>query len=159
MKVWSGKLDCSFTGKTRWELHKELWFKSKEICKNHDTWKKLGVKVGKPTDEYARVYAPKGLDTDLASIPRLVWFIISPWDIARPSVIHDVLYDALRKALKDKTLDEKTIEKLRFSADQVFVEAGQQTEPPVAKWRIKLSYLAIRAFGDAAIRKDGILQD
>ncbi|HIE78670.1 MAG TPA: DUF1353 domain-containing protein [Candidatus Thioglobus sp.] len=159
MKVWSGKLDCSFKGETRWELHEELWFKSQEISKNHDIWKELGVRVAKSSAGYSRVYAKKGLDTDLASIPRFVWFFISPWDLARPSVIHDVLYSGLREALKNKTLDEKTIEKLRLSADQVFVEAGQQTEPPVAKWRINLSYLAIRAFGDAAIRKDGILQD
>ena len=33
----------------------------------------------------------------IASIHRLAWSFIAPWDVARAAVIHDVLYEALRE--------------------------------------------------------------
>ena len=108
MKVWSGKLDCTFHGKMHWELNKEIWFLSKEAKTHHDTWKEMGVKITEPKspEGYSKVYAPKGYDTDLASIPRFGWVAVAPWDVARPAIIHDVLYGVLRDALKNKTHED-----------------------------------------------------
>ena len=44
MKVWSGKLDCTFHGKMHWELNKEMWFRSEAANEHYDHWKKMGVK-------------------------------------------------------------------------------------------------------------------
>ena len=96
MKVWSGKLDCTFHGKMHWELNKEMWFLSKAANKHHDVWKEMGVKISDPrgSEGMSKVYAPKGYDTDLASIPRAGWALVAPWDVARAAIKHDVLYGA-----------------------------------------------------------------
>lgn len=155
MKVWSGKLDCTFHGKMHWELNKELWFLSKEAHKHHSLWKEMGVKISnvKNAEGYSKVYAPKGYDTDLASIPRFGWIAVAPWDVARPAIIHDVLYGALRDALKNKTHDVNTVNEMRAAADLVFLEGMNFVEPNISAWKAKSCYLSVRPFGRFAIRK------
>lgn len=43
-------------------------------------------------DGVLSVTVPAGFVSDLASIPRSLWILISPWDIALESLFHDVLY-------------------------------------------------------------------
>lgn len=155
MKVWSGLLDCTFHGETHWELNKQLWFLSKEVHKHHSSWKEMGVKIStvKNAEEYSKVYAPKGYDTDLASIPRIGWALVAPWDVARAAIIHDVLYGALRNAIKNKTHDVKLINEMRTSADKVFLEGMQHAEPSIPNWKTNTCYWSVRPFGGFAIRK------
>ena len=81
-KVWSGKLDCTFHGKMHWELNKEMWFLSTAANKHYDMWKQMGVKITRtvkrngPAPTKAKVHAPAGYDTDLASIPRVGWMVV-----------------------------------------------------------------------------------
>ena len=42
-----------------------------------------------------------GMKTDLASVPRIAWAVIAPWDVARAAVIHKI--DAIQK--KEKTYE------------------------------------------------------
>ena len=159
VKVWSGKLDCTFHGKMHWELNKEMWFLSESANKHYDMWKQMGVKItrtGKATK--AKVHAPAGYDTDLASIPRAGWALVAPWDVARAAIIHDVLYGALRQALVDKTLDVKKIDEMRGAADRVFLEGMEAAEPKIARWKAKPCYWSVRPFGRFAIRKAGMAQ-
>ena len=78
LKVWSGNLDCIFHGKMHWELNKEMWFLSQEAHTHHDIWKNMGVKITDPRSNvgYSKIHAPKGYDTDLASIPRAGWHLL-----------------------------------------------------------------------------------
>ena len=94
----------------------------------------------------------------LASIPRAGWALVAPWDVARAAIIHDVLYGALRDALKNKTHDEKLINEMRAAADRVFLEGMQAAEPKVATWKAKPCYWSVRPFGRFAIRKAGMAQ-
>jgi len=160
MKVWSGKLDCTFHGKMHWELNKEMWFLSKEANKHHDIWKEMGVKITDPrsSEGMSKVYALKGYDTDLASIPRFGWALVAPWDVARAAIIHDVLYGVLRDALTNKTHDEKLINEMRAAADRVFLEGMSLAEPKVATWKAKPCYWSVRPFGRFAIRSKGMAQ-
>ena len=120
-KVWSGKLDCTFHGKMHWELNKEMWFASTFADRHYDRWKDLGVKIVRPKSQgfivRSKVYAPAGYHTDLASIPRVGWMIIAPWDVARAAIIHDVLYGALRTAFLSGSMDVKKIIGERTSLD------------------------------------------
>ena len=162
MKVWSGKLDCTFHGKMHWELNKEMWFLSARANTHFHHWKAMGVKITQPNGqgfaERVKVYAPKGYDTDLASIPRAGWVAVAPWDVARPAIIHDVLYGALRDALKNKTHEVKLINQMRAAADRVFLEGMQHVEPPIAMWKAKPCYWSVRPFGRFAIRSKGMAQ-
>ena len=159
-KVWSGKLDCTFHGKMHWELNKEMWFLSEAANKHYDMWKSMGVKITHPNghDDKAKVYAPKGYDTDLASIPRAGWALVAPWDVARAAIIHDVLYGALRDALTQKKWDVKVVNEMRAAADAVFLEGMTHAEPPVKMWKAKPCYWSVRPFGRFAIRKVGMTQ-
>ena len=123
-------------------------------------WKSMGVKITHPNghDDKAKVYAPKGYDTDLASIPRPGWALVAPWDVARPAIIHDVLYGALRDALKNKTHEVKLVNEMRAAADRVFLEGMGHVEPPVKMWKAKPCYWSVRPFGRFAIRKAGMAQ-
>ena len=163
-KVWSGKLDCTFHGKMHWELNKEMWFLSEAANEHYDEWKKLGVKITRiikreaPLPTKAKVHAPKGYDTDLASIPRAGWILVAPWDVARAAIIHDVLYGALRQALTNGAHDIKLINEMRAAADRTFLEAMGHAEPPVKMWKAKPCYWSVRPFGRFAIRKAGMVQ-
>ena len=157
-KVWSGKLDCTFHGKMHWELNKEMWFLSKAANKHHDIWKEMGVKITDPrsSEGMSKVHAPAGYDTDLASIPRVGWMVVAPWDVARAAIIHDVLYGALREAF-DSDWDVKIINEMRKAADNVFREGMQAAEPKIPNWKSSPCFWSVRPFGHWAIRKKGVV--
>ena len=142
-----------------WELNEQLWFLSDEASQHHAIWKEMGVKIthSKGTSK-SKVYAPKGYDTDLASIPRAGWALVAPWDVARPAIIHDVLYGALRDALTNKTHDEKLVNEMRAAADRTFLEGMGHVEPAIKMWKAKPCYWSVRPFGRFAIRKAGMAQ-
>ena len=97
-KVWSGKLTCLFHGVRHWELTSDLWFATESPTAYFEQWKKLGVNIAhiKNSPNKSRITVSKGYHTDLASIHRVAWSFIAPWDIARASIIHDVLMEAIR---------------------------------------------------------------
>ena len=94
----------------------------------------------------AKVHAPAGYDTDLASIPRVGWMVVAPWDVARAAIIHDVLYGALREALTQKKWDEKVINEMRKAADNVFREGMEAAEPKIANVEIFTLFLVGKTF-------------
>ena len=142
-----------------WELNEQLWFLSDEASHPHGIWKEMGVKIthSKGTSK-SKVYAPKGYDTDLASIPRAGWALVAPWDVARPAIIHDVLYGALRDALTNKTHGVKLVNEMRAAADRTFLEGMGHVEPAIKMWKAKPCYWSVRPFGRFAIRKAGMAQ-
>jgi len=74
----------------------------------------------------------KGFVTDFASVPRLFWNIISPYDKhAKAAVIHDYLY-------KTKPFPRKI-------CDDIFLEAMGVLG--VSKWKKYLMYYMVRMFG------------
>ena len=157
-KVWSGNLDCTFHGKMHWELNKEMWFLSEAANKHYDTWKQMGVKITRTAKATkAKVHAPAGYDTDLASIPRIGWMVVAPWDVARAAIIHDVLYGALREAF-ETNWDVKLINEMRKAADNVFREGMQAAEPKIPNWKSSPCFWSVRPFGRFAIRKAGMAQ-
>ena len=86
MSKFNKLLDAKFTPPKRWELQASLIFDSDKLDeKDKKALKKIGVKVTKE----GKITDPKGFKTDLASVPRLAWAFIAPFDIARSAVIHD----------------------------------------------------------------------
>ena len=83
------------------------------------------------------IYVPAGSTTDLASIPRVLWPILSPagtW--ARASVVHDWLY-------------QKRLFR-RIRCDELFLE-GMMVDGVRERAVI---YRAVRLFGAAAYKND-----
>lgn len=78
------------------------------------------------------IYVPEGTETDFASIPRVFWRILPPWDSHRPAaIVHDHLYTA-QTCTKDQ-------------ADTVFLEAMEALGVPT--WKRQAMYRAVQLFG------------
>ena len=128
-----------------------------------EQWEKLGVKIRRtvkrngPPPTRAKVYAPAGYHTDLASIPRAGWMVVAPWDVARAAIIHDVLYGALRDAFRTGSMDVTKINEMRKAADNVFREGMRAAEPRIPNWKSNPCFWSVRPFGRWAIRKEGVV--
>ena len=93
MGEFNGKIVAEFTPPKTWELEKGLSFKTDDLTDAEiSTLKQIGANIS----ESGRISCKKGMKTDLASVPRVAWNLVSPWDIARAAVIHDHLYASLR---------------------------------------------------------------
>lgn len=140
MSKYNGLLKTEFFPPNTWILTSTLTFSVEDVTEVFK-FKELGVII---TDQ-AVIEVPKGFTCDLASVPRILWWLVSPFDVARAAVIHDVLYGALRKH-KD-LLDKKEFEQLRKIADSVFKEAMHASVPTIPEWKVNVCYNAVRIFG------------
>jgi Protein of unknown function (DUF1353) len=85
--------------------------------------------------------APRGFQTDLASIPRILWPIAPKVDLYdAAAVIHDAAY-----AHALVTADGERVELVKVWADLIFREAILSCG--VSEWRAHLMYLAVKRFG------------
>ena len=127
--------------------------------------------MGANVTETGRITCKKGMKTDLASTPRILWNLIAPWDVARAAIIHDHLYAALRgfyhKEVTPRTMSgrrKETVDKsglaqaegkkykskwrnARALSDKIFLLGMKAAEPSVPSWKIYSAYWAVRAFG------------
>ena len=147
--VYSGLLQATFINPSKWLLKEDLSF----TCDNleEDDLELFSKKGANVSISDKKITAPTGLETNLASIPRPLWALISPTDLARSSVIHDYLYGVCIETYSTSTDYER--KQMRNFADQVFVEAMKSAENPVIpRWKIYSAYYAVRWFGFAAAR-------
>lgn len=83
------------------------------------------------------IEVPRGFVTDLASVPKFLWWIVAPFGLhAKPSVLHDWLY---RSPSAREVYTRK-------QADRVFYESMLVASVPAR--RAKLMYIAVRLFGN-----------
>ena len=155
MGEFNGKIVAEFTPPKNWVLEKGLSFKTEDLTDADITvLKAVGVNIS----ESGRITCKKGMKTDLASVPRVVWNVVSPWDIARAAVIHDHLYASLRNYYsgvvephkKNSEMHKKykeTWEKGRLLADKVLQLAMNSADPPVPAWKKGPVYWSVRMFG------------
>ena len=157
MAHFSGFLDATFLPPRNWTLDKDLSFKSDAI-KDNEVEKLRHCKVSIGDD--GTITVPAGYITDLASVPRSIWAVISPFDVARAAVIHDLLYEYINTqyktvnnsaAAEDGPVTKKEREQYREIADNIFREAMRNSEPSVPSWKIWSAYTAVRLFGRWAI--------
>lgn len=155
---FSGLLKANFLGpqpgqggtKHRWELTEALSFTFKMSYNDQQILKMLCLDDVHVDKNDVTVTVPVGFVTDLASIPRPVWVLISPWDVARSAVVHDLLYRKLRE-MKDK-LSPGDKSAIRAVSDIVFLEGMKASEPSVPTWKIQACYQSVKVFGRWAIK-------
>lgn len=104
-----------------------------------------------------RLVVPAGFECDLASVPRLLWFYISPFDLGPAAVPHDWIYahgghlphgSQLHRVLGVwvETHEPWT----RHNCDRLF--ARMMREAGVSKTKRRNAYRAVRWFGRGAWR-------
>jgi hypothetical protein len=145
---WNGLLVGAFKRPKKWRLEKPLTFQTslteEEISKLEEC--KVNVKISKT----GKITVPLGYITDLASVPRACWAFIAPFDVARPAVVHDILYERVNAVRAD--ISKKDFEECRLIADKVFLQGMEATEPLVKSWKKWSAYYAVRMFGRFAIK-------
>lgn len=147
MGKFNDKISAEFHPPRKWILERALSYTNADL--DVDSLKEIGVQVTKD----GKITCKKGFVTDLASVPRICWMLIAPWDIARAAIIHDLLYKRIRqyraKLNKDNLqYDEISAYKAaKKEADKVFLAAMKDADPSVPKWKIYSAYYSVVLFG------------
>ena len=140
MGKFNNKISAEFTPPKQWVLERALSYQNDDI----DVESLEAVKVQCPAN---RITCKKGFKTDLASVPRLLWNLIAPWDVARAAIIHDLLYKRIRQYRAAGGEDAVVIKKANKAADKVFLYAMKDASPAVPGWKIYAAYYAVVLFG------------
>jgi hypothetical protein len=148
MGKFNDKISAEFHPPKKWILERALSYQNEEM--EESALQSVGVKC-----PASRITCKKGFVTDLASVPRAIWWLISPWDIARATIIHDLLYKRIREYRADnEDIDDPNIETVinnykaaKKAADDVFLMAMEDAQPAVPNWKMKAAYYAVVLFG------------
>ena len=142
MGKFNSKISAEFNPPRQWILERALSYQNEDI--DVDALQDVGVQC--PAH---RVQCKKGFKTDLASVPRLLWNLIAPWDVARAAIIHDLLYKRIRQYRKAEGVNEDraVIKKAKRASDRVFLMGMLDASPSVPKWKIYSAYYAVVLFG------------
>ena len=144
MGKFNGKISAEFTPPKTWVLEKLLSFKTGELSSSDI---EVLLEIGANVDNNGRVTCNAGMKTDLASVPRIAWAVIAPWDVARAAVIHDHLYSTLRKYYHSKLMNKSKWRKARALSDKIFLLGMKSSDPKVSKFKMYSAYWAVRMFG------------
>ena len=146
MGKFNNKIEAEFDPPRKWVLSRALTYTNPDI--DEDALNDVGVNV-----KGHKITVKKDFVTDLASVPRMCWAFIAPWDVARAAIVHDLLYKCIRQYRDkcSKTLkcseDPKVISAAKKAADDVFHMAMKDAKPSVAGWKIAAAYYSVRMFG------------
>ena len=150
MGKFNNKIEAEFNPPRKWILSRMLTYTNPDI--DEDALERVGVEV-----KGCKITVRKDFVTDLASVPRMCWAFVAPWDVARAAIIHDLLYKRIRqyRAEKKKKLgnweDPKVIREAKRASDNVFHMAMKDAEPSIAGWKIAAAYYSVRMFGKWSI--------
>ena len=161
MGHFNAKIMAEFNPPRKWILGRDLSYTTKDLSvEDIKALKGVGVKVKRDTNKTETIKVPTGFVTDLASVPRALWWAIAPFDVARAAIIHDLLYKSIRQyrwKMKDKE-DKELIKQAKIASDKVFKLAMEDADPKIAGWKIYSSWKAVDLFGNSSIvpTKDNI---
>ena len=140
MGMFNNKIEAEFDPPRKWVLSRALTYKNPDIDK--DALERVGVSA-----QGFEIFVKKDFVTDLASVPRMCWAFVAPWDVARAAIIHDLLYKRIRQYRSAGGDDKKVISAAKKAADDVFHMAMKDANPSVAGWKIAAAYYSVRMFG------------
>ena len=154
MGHFNAKIMAEFNPPRKWILGRDLSYTTKDLSvEDIKALKGVGVKVKRDTNKTETIKVPTGFVTDLASVPRALWWAIAPFDVARAAIIHDLLYKSIRQyrwKMKDKE-NKELIKKAKIASDKVFKLAMEDADPKIAGWKIYSSWKAVDLFGNSSI--------
>tara|TARA_B110000503_G_scaffold15951_1_gene22615 strand:+ start:331 stop:789 length:459 start_codon:yes stop_codon:yes gene_type:complete len=138
MGKFNNKISAEFHPPKKWILERPLSYQNEEI--DEVALEAVGVKC-----PASKITCAKGFVTDLASVPRAIWWLISPWDIARAAIIHDLLYKRIRQyRAKEGIHDEHSnVKAAKKASDNVFLMAMKDADPDIPKWKMYAAYYAV----------------
>ncbi len=145
MGMFNTKIVAEYNPPRKWHLKKALSYVCTELTSDDvHTLNVCGVNIKDNT-----ITADVDFVTDLASVPRLCWNIIAPWDIARAAIVHDLLYKRIRQYRHKfkKNQNAHIVSLAKSAADKIFLCGMKDADPKVSKWKIYSAYYAVALFG------------
>ena len=146
MGKFNNKIEAEFNPPRKWILSRMLTYTNPDI--DEDALERVGVEV-----KGCKITVRKDFVTDLASVPRMCWAFVAPWDVARAAIIHDLLYKRIRQYRAEKRKQELNFEdptiirEAKRASDNVFHMAMKDANPSIAGWKIAAAYYSVRMFG------------
>ena len=143
MGKFNDKISAEFHPPRKWVLERALSYTNKDL--DVDALREIGVQITKT----GKITCKKDFVTDLASVPRICWMLIAPWDIARAAIIHDLLYKRIRQYRAKLDKDNLQYDQIsaykdaKKEADKVFLAAMKDADPAVPKWKIYSAYYSV----------------
>jgi len=160
MGQFLSKITAQYNPPRKWIMKEDLTYICTELTEDEtQALIQIGVKSLVNVKNEKEIKVETGFETDLASVPRLCWNIIAPWDVARAAIIHDLLYKRIRQYRwnghgngedEDTNVnkEEKALIKLaKKASDNVFLNGMKDADPKVPKWKILTAYYAVVLFG------------
>ena len=144
MGNFTNKITAEFTPPKTWILEEDLGFREGSLTKDQI---QMLRDVGANIKDSGMITCTKGMRTDLASTPRIIWALISPWDVARAAIIHDHLYAKLRLYYKTDSMMQSKWKAAKVLSDKIFLLGMKSADPKVPCWKIYPAYWAVRLFG------------
>jgi len=150
MGKFNDKISAEFHPPRKWVLERALSYTNKDL--DVDALREIGAQITKT----GKITCKKDFVTDLASVPRICWMLIAPWDIARAAIIHDLLYKRIRQYRAEEGLLDahpradivvSNYKAAKKEADKVFLAAMKDADPSVPKWKIYSAYYSVVLFG------------
>ena len=90
------------------------------------------------------LFARRGYEFDLASVPRVVWPVIAPFELSiLAPLFHDLIYEFKGRPPADVVTPFRTF--TRRDADDLFLRL--MVLEGVSRWRYSLAYTAVRSAG------------
>ena len=152
MGTFNDRIMAEFDPPRKWVLGRDLSYTTTLPEQDIKVLKKIGVKL-KNQNLLTTITVRKGFITDLASVPRPMWAIIAPFDLARAAIIHDLLYKHIRQYrwFKKEKQDKDLVDKAKLISDKIFLLAMNDASPKVPQWKIYSSWKAVDLFGYSSI--------
>ena len=154
MGQYNAKIMAEFNPPRKWVLGRDLSYTTHDLTVDEiKALKGVGVKIKRETNKTETITVPTGFVTDLASVPRAMWWAIAPFDVARAAIIHDILYKSIRQyrhKMQDKQ-DNALVKAAKKASDKVFLLAMNDAEPSVPKWKKYSAWKAVDLFGNGSI--------
>ena len=148
MGTFNNKIVAEFTPPKTWDLEEDLSFETDTINIDYILLlEQITANIEDTGKGSGNITAKKGMKTDLASVPRICWVVISPWDVARAAIIHDHLYAALRSYCDEEDYSSDIWKKGKDLSDTIFLLGMKSADPKVPAWKIYPAYWAVRLFG------------
>tara|TARA_E500000178_G_C16922887_1_gene708070 strand:+ start:663 stop:1148 length:486 start_codon:yes stop_codon:yes gene_type:complete len=154
MGYYNARIMAEFNPPKQWILGRDLSYTTKDLLAEEvKALQDVGIKVKRESNKTETITVPKGFVTDLASVPRAMWWLIAPFDVARAAIVHDILYKGIRQyrwKMKDKE-DKDLIKKAKKASDKVFRLAMNDAHPRVPGWKKYSCWKAVDLFGNSSI--------
>ena len=143
MGKFNDKISAEFHPPRKWVLERALSYTNKDL--EVEKLREIGAQI----TAGGKITCKKDFVTDLASVPRICWMLIAPWDIARAAIIHDLLYKRIRQYRAKLDMDNLQYDEIsaykdaKKEADKVFLAAMKDADPAVPKWKIYSAYYSV----------------